>query len=783
MQPIPIEISVRGLVGFALQSGNLASGFIHPGRGVEGTRAHQKVQQMRPDGYETEVSVTHLEHHGPFEVEISGRIDGLIACGESYRIEEIKTTRSAVDEEHAQAPQHWAQAQVYGYIVAIQKNVEEVEIQLTYVDLDTWQTAEHRRSYLRGELADIFHDLLRKYLQWVSTYRAWCAKRDRSIADLSFPFRSVRKGQRELMLATYESIDAGMNLFAQAPTGIGKTISVLFPAMKGVGQGTLEKVFYLTAKTSGRAVAEKALDEMRGRGLAVKSITLTARDKICFAAPGQGSCDPERCEFAIGYFDRVGGAIEELFQIDAFTPAAIEDAARRHTVCPFELSLDLSLWADVVICDYNHLFDPRAYLKRFFVEGSGNYLFLIDEAHNLLDRARDNFSAQLRREDFRTLGRALDRRDPRLAVKLADIDECFVELENRCLAEEKGFLVDSALPEKLLSLLQSFLDAAEPGLSRTPASHRDLLFERYFDTRTFTRVSELYDGHYVTYAEKRGHDLHLKLFCRDPAPRIAEALKRGRTAVFFSATLTPLEYFRQVLGGDPDDRMLDLESPFPVENLGVLIAEGIETTYRKRAKTCDEVTEAIAAVTDRVAGNYMIYFPSFKYMDAVVERFVAARPAARIEVQRPYMSEAARAAFLELFKETSPHTLIGFAVMGGIFGEGIDLVGERLVGAVIVGVGLPQICLERDLVRQYYDDAERPGFEFAYTYPGMNRVLQAAGRVIRSAEDRGIVLLIDRRFKQSRYRRLFPSHWRVTGRVDNAEQIKTQAEDFWNGFD
>ena len=779
MPRIPVEISVRGLVGFALQSGNLASGFINPGRGAEGTRAHQKVQQMRPDGYQTEVPVTHLEHHGEFAVEVSGRIDGLIAAGDSYRIEEIKTTRRTVDEEHAQAPQHWAQAQVYGYIVAVQKDVEEVGIQLTYVNLDTWQTAEHLRNYGRDELADIFHDLLRKYLQWVSTYRKWCAQRDGSIARLRFPFPSLRKGQRELMLATYQSVDARENLFAQAPTGIGKTISVLFSAMKGIGQGKVEKVFYLTAKTSGRAVAEKALDDMRRGGLSVKSITLTARDKICFVEPGQKSCDSERCEFAIGYFDRVGGAIEELFQLDAFTPAAIEDAARRHTVCPFELSLDLSLWADVIICDYNHLFDPRAYLKRFFLEGSGNYLFLVDEAHNLLDRARDIFSAQLSKKDFRTLKRALDHRDPRLAVKLADIDECFVELEKKCLAEESEFLVESEPPSGLLPLLQSFLDTVEPSLPRAPAPYRDLLFERYFETRAFTRVAELYDEHYITYAEKRGRDLSLRLFCRDPSTRIAAALKRGMVAVFFSATLTPLEYFRQVLGGDPDDRVLELESPFPAENLEVLVANGIETTFSKRATTYVEVMEAIASVTDRAVGNYMIYFPSFKYMDAVVERFVAAHPTTRIEVQRPYMSEAQRAAFLNLFTETSRHTLVGFAVMGGIFSEGIDLVGERLVGAVIVGVGLPQICLERDLVRHYYDDAERPGFEFAYTYPGMNRVLQAVGRVIRSGNDRGIVLLIDRRFNQARYQRLFPSHWRGANMVCNAEQIRVLVDRFW----
>jgi DNA excision repair protein ERCC-2 len=293
-------------------------------------------------------------------------------------------------------------------------------------------------------------------------------------------------------------------------------------------------------------------------------------------------------------------------------------------------------------------------------------------------------------------------------------------------------------------------------------------------------VAELYDQQYVTYAEKTGRDLHLRLFCRDPSARIAEALHRGNVAVFFSATLTPLEYFRQVLGGDADDRTLDLEAPFPEENLRVLLADAVETTFRKRESTYGEVTEAIAALTDRRRGNYMAYFPSFRYMEAVVERFAAAHPAIPIEVQRRAMSEAERAAFLNLFRESNPQTMVGFAVMGGIFGEGIDLVGQRLVGAVVVGVGLPQICLERDLVRHYYDSTERSGFDFAYTYPGMNRVLQAVGRVIRSATDRGVILLIDRRFAQERYRRLFPPHWQGTTRAMDAAQIRVLVTDFWN---
>ncbi len=375
------------------------------------------------------------------------------------------------------------------------------------------------------------------------------------------------------------------------------------------------------------------------------------------------------------------------------------------------LPLDLALWADLIICDYNHLFDPRAYLKRFFLEGGGNHLFLIDEAHNLLDRARDIYSADLDRRSFRVLNRALGDPDRRIATKLAEIDVFFSDLGKRCKEEAEGTLFEDEPPHGLLSLLQDFLDPAESALSTAPAEHSDLLFDRYFATLTFMRVAELFDTHYVSYAEHRGRNPNLRLFCRDPSRRIAEALQRGSTSIFFSATLTPLEYFRQVLGGNADDGLLDLGNPFPKENLQVMLADGIETTFRKRATTCGDVTECIP-------GNYMAYFAPFRYIEAVVERFAAAHPTTHIAVRRSKMLEAERSAFLRLFDETSTETLVGFAVMGGIFSEGINLVGERLVGAVIVGVGLHQICLERDLVRNYYDAGGRPGFEIRLHLPG-----------------------------------------------------------------
>ena len=784
MPPSLIKVAVTELVGFVLRSGDLGGGgFASAARLFEGTRAHQKVQKSRPEGYQAEVSVSHLVEAEELQLEIAGRIDGLMMDGEQVLVEEIKTTEGELDPERPDNLVHWAQAKTYAYILAIQNDLNQVDIQLTYVRLEPWKVEEDRRTFSLDELTLFFEDLITRYLHWARIYHEWCLVRDPSIKALSFPFPNYRKGQRELAVATYRTIEAQSRLFVQAPTGIGKTISTLFPAVKAMGEGLVEKVFYLTAKTVVRTVAEKAIDDLRGEGLRLKSLTLTARDKICFRPEGEESCNPEECEYAIGYFDRINDALEEIFQEDAFTRPVIEEAARKHKVCPFEFSLDLSLWVDAIICDYNYVFDPRAFLKRFFAEGGGNYTFLIDEAHNLVDRAREMFSADLHKSEVMAVKRAVNKDHPKLAKQIQKINRHLLEIGKRC--EKKGeeeFWVDPELPRTLLPLLEKFLDDAEAILVRNiPAPYWDQLIDFYFQVFGFMRIAELFDEHYTTYAEKTGKEVYLRLFCIDPSKNVREALKRGSSAIFFSATLTPLEYFREILGGEDDDPLMSLDSPFPHENLRLLLADHIATTYRKRDATYGDVAESIAGAVGQRDGNYLVYFPSYRYMQEVSERFIAAHPEVEVLVQASGMSERAREEFLAVFDAENRETTVGFAVMGGIFGEGIDLVGERLVGAIIVGVGLPQICLERNLIRSYFDAQEISGFEYAYTFPGMNRVLQAAGRVIRTDEDRGMVMLVDERFGQGRYRRMFPPFWYPVHQARTPEQIEASLGMFWSG--
>ncbi len=781
-----LQTSVRDLVAFYLRSGDLGSSFVSAQRAVEGTRGHQYVQDQRPPEYRSEVHVRHRveDVESDLSLEIVGRADGVLLKGDELLVEEIKTTYSSLEQDRPDNQHHWAQAKIYAYILAEEHRPGRIEVQLTYVQLDTGEMHEDRRDFTHEELQAFFLEMAQRYLRWARIWHVWAARRNTSISTLAFPFPSFRPGQHELTEAVFETVVSSGRLFAQAPTGIGKTVSVLFPAVKALGEGEVEKIFYLTAKTSGRTVAEKAVEDMRGGGLRLKSCTITARDRICFNARDGKPCDAETCEFAIGYYDRINDAVEDTFACrDDFTRVAIEEAARKHQVCPFELGLDLSLWSDVLICDYNYVFDPKAYLRRYFMETGGNYGFLVDEAHNLVDRAREMYSAQIRRSEIRAVIKALGQDLPAVRHALGSLDHYFKTQIQRCADEGRGDgWLDRDPPEDLLPLLQRLQTEIEPVLARNrPTTWKEILTDLFFSVLSFLRVYDLFDEHYVTYGEKRGQaDLILRLYCLDPSNRIHEACKRGRSATFFSATLTPIDYFRRLLGGERADYTLELDSPFPPENLLVMIADHIDTSYRGRGMSYDDVARSIAAAVSGRRGNYMVYFPSYKYLQEVLPRFEAvAERNTLVMMQVPRMNERQKEQFLDVFNVSNPETVVGFAVMGGIFGEGIDLVGERLVGAIVVGVGLPQIGLERDLIKGYYDDHESAGFAYAYTYPGMNRVLQAAGRVIRSDVDRGLLLLIDKRFSREDYRELYLPSWGTPKQTRNVEEIGEAVDAFW----
>lgn len=777
----PHTVSVHGLVEFVLQSGDIVpGGFQKRDRAQAGTQGHKQVQRSRPPGYTSEVEIAFLVENTGVPLEVRGRIDGIYADAVPPILEEIKTTTLSlelVDEEFN--PLHWAQAQCYAFMYASQQHLDEIGVHLTYFHLDSRQEKTFSRRFTLAELESFFYRLARTYLEWISRVGAWQAGRDRSIQALAFPYAAFRPGQREMAVAVYKAIRASDRLYVQSPTGVGKTIAALFPAVKALGQGLATKIFYLTAKTSGRQVAERALEDMRQAGLELKSVTLTAKEKICFCPPV--NCDPEICPFARGYFDKVKQALLELDARQAFTRPVIEEVARQYQVCPFEFSLDVSLWVDCIICDYNYAFDPRVYLHRFFDFTGEPYIFLIDEAHNLPERAREMYSAEIEKQAVLDLQRALKAHLPALAKKLSALNKVLLETRKRCQAQGTPALVEHALPEELLNLVREFHQAAEDWLAlNQPAEFRQELLDFFFTCNNYLRTSEYFDTFYVSYFERQGSSgLKAKLFCLDPAPMLAGPLARSQSAIFFSATLLPMEYFTRLLTGEAEHPQRIFQSPFPIENACLLVHNQIATRYAQRADSYAAVAEAIAAVCRTHVGNYLVFFPSYAYLEAVLEPLQEHLPPGELLIQERAMSEGERQAFLEQFTAGNQETLIGLAVMGGVFGEGIDLVGERLIGAVVVGVGVPQVGLERDLIKTHFDQLSGNGFAFAYQYPGFNRVLQATGRVIRTETDRGVIVLIDERFTHTRYRRLFPAHWRGFQVVQSSAEIQEKLARFW----
>jgi Rad3-related DNA helicase len=795
-------ISVRDLVEFVLRQGDLGGEreFVGSDRALAGIRGHQKIQRSRPTGYLTELPVEYRVETEEFTLRIRGRIDGLLITSQQVLLEEIKTVQGTWDHKADQL--HWAQSKFYAFMHAQEHGLKELVLQLVYLELPAGKVTEFRQTISFVELSDFFTTTTAAYVDWLRERHHWCLARNASTAALAFPFLDYRPGQRELAVAVYRVLANGGRLFLAAPTGIGKTISVLFPAVKALGEGKLERIFYLTARTVGRAIAEKALVDLRRAGLKLRTVTLTAKEKVCVREGHP--CDPLTCPLALGYYDRVKPAIREVLEREEITRAILEEVGQKHQVCPFELSLDVSVWADAIICDYNYVFDPQVYLRRHFAEDGGAYGFLVDEAHNLVDRARDMFSADLDGSEILDVKRAIKQGAPRCAKALTQLHSAMRKLGNATgshedsfeasdtavelnlfpvkpaaiRSEDKGVSTSPEFPDSLIEPLETALDEAENWLVKNqPAEFREALLGLYFRMHSFRRIAELYDERFVTIVESEPA-MNVRQFCLDPSVLLRKALARGNAAIFFSATFTPIDYYRTLLGGAPEDPVLQLASPFPSENLAVLIQDRIQTHFKGRAESLEDVVEAIGTLVQGRRGNYLVYFPSYQYLNDTLQVFQIRHPSVPILVQRPGMTEPERDAFLNAFSVDHGETLVGFAVLGGIFGEGIDLVGERLIGAVIVGVGLPQLCVERNLIRDYFQQQNAAGFEYAYTFPGMNRVLQAIGRVIRSETDHGVVLLIDARFNETRYRRLFPAWWKYL-RVRHSAALREAIGSFW----
>lgn len=780
-QPL-IRISVRNLVEFILRSGDIDNRIAAADKDAMllGGKIHRKIQRRMGADYHAEVTLKYEVPCKGFILSVEGRADGIIDTPSGIVIDEIKGVLKDLDMIKKPVAVHLAQAKCYAYIYASQKKLEEIGVQMTYCNMETEEIKRFQNVYVYEELDRWFWELIGKYEKWAKYQIRWKEKRNASIKEVGFPF-AYREGQRDLTASVYRTILRKKKLFIQAPTGVGKTISTVFPAVKAVGEGLGEKIFYLTAKTITRTVAWQAFDILKEQALRMKVLVLTAKEKICFCE--ETNCNPEACPYAKGHYDRVNDAVYELLTTsDEMNREILEEQARKWKVCPHEMSLDVSEWVDAVICDYNYVFDPNAHLRRFFGEGiSGEYLFLIDEAHNLVERGRSMYSAKLCKEDFLKVKRLVKDEDVKLAKRISECNQQLLTLKREC--EDYQVLNSvSHIYLKLLNLmgeLERFLEDCKK------EDLRKEVLDFYFDVRRFVATHDRLDENYMIYSEllNNGH-FEIHLFCVNPAKNLQEFLDKGNSTVFFSATLLPIHYYKKLLSTASDDYAIYAESPFDMEKRLLLLGTDVSTKYTRRGEdTYRRYAEYLYQVALAKHGNYIAFFPSYRFMEDVHEEFLVIVSQGSVEVddviQSQYMSEEAREIFLENFEEDREHSLMGFCVMGGIFSEGIDLTGEQLIGAVIVGTGLPQVCRERKLLKQYFDEHGFHGFDYAYLYPGMNKVLQSAGRVIRTQEDRGVVLLLDDRFLDMRYREVFPREW---GNYKLCRQENTAGfmKEFWS---
>jgi len=776
-----VKIAIKKLVEFILRQGSIDSRFTGTDRALLGSRIHRKLQKEAGKNYKSEQFLTMDICEADILYTVHGRADGIIREQDTVTIDEIKTVSTPIeliDENYSKA--HWAQGCFYGYIVCKNENLSQINIQLTYYNIDTDEVKRIIKLFNVKQLEEIVYNVLKEYRKWAVLSNEWKDRRNTSLRELQIPFTQYRQGQRQLAVAVYKIIRDNDRLFACAPTGTGKTMSTIFPSLKAMGENLTDKVFYLTAKTVTSVAANEALGIIYNKmpDIALKTLTVTAKDKACFLE--KRKCDPVSCPYAKDYFDKINNALyDALQQNNVFSPEVIENVARQNSLCPYELSLDISEWCDVIICDYNYLFDPQARLQRFFENRKGEYTFLIDEAHNLPDRAREMYSCQIDKKSYFEIKKSTDKKEKKLIKSLNAINNMFIDYRHKFDNLEDNRLVLQELPSDIEKPLRNFIKEAADYFDKHKKEEPDENLQTlYFESKFFIKILEEYNEKYVTIISKYGDNVVIKLYCTDPSENIDSCLDSGNSAVAFSATLNPVAYYKHQIGGI--GQMISVQSPFPQENLGLFVADRISTRYTDREKSIEEITNMIYTVVSQKKGNYIVYFPSYSYMAAGYENFCEKYNAIKTVIQQKDMTQEQRTEFISQFDRKNADTLVGFCVMGGIYGEGIDLTGDRLIGCIIVGVGLPQINPQLNTLMDYYDKQGENGFAYAYQYPGMNKVMQAAGRVIRTENDRGVVLLIDSRFTTDRYITNMPRHWSHLKTVRNSSDLKEKIKDFWN---
>lgn len=797
-----IRISVRNLVEFVLRSGDLDNRRTAGAKKEAmqaGSRLHRKIQKRMGSSYRAEVNLKHQVQEDGFQILVEGRADGIITEPAGVTIDEIKCIYMDLERLEEVDSVHLAQALCYGYFYCCDQRLDAVDIQITYCNIETEQIRRFKESRSFESLEQWFTGLIHEYVKWARYLYHHGLRRQECLKELPFPY-PYREGQKELAVDVYRSIVRKRNLFIQAPTGVGKTLSTIYPSLKAMGEGHGEKLFYLTAKTITRSVAEEAFEILRKRGnLYFNTVTITAKEKLCVME--KPDCNPEYCPRAKGHYDRVNDAVYQILgEVDSITRDKVLEYGEKYQICPFEFCLDISSWVDGIICDYNYVFDPNVRLKRYFAESEPgrSYLFLVDEAHNLVTRAREMYSASLIKEDVLLVKRILKPHSGagRVVELLEKCNKRFLELKRSYGTENVEGVVHrqvlgseyELLPDiNLLALnLMSMFGELETFMNENGEfSDRDLVLDFYFRARDFLYVYDRLDDNYRIYAMICSDgSFMVKLLCVNPAVNLKECLDKGTSTLFFSATLLPVSYYKELLSGNQEEYAVYADSPFSPENRLVLAASDVSSRYSRRGPwEYEKIVDYICKIVGGKKGNYMVFCPSYLYLGEIEGRLARRQEEGKLDfiwrAQHGRMSEEEREGFLKSFEEERTSSMAALCVMGGIFSEGIDLKEERLIGAIIIGTGLPQVNTEQEILKDYFDEHQGRGFDYAYQYPGMNKVMQAAGRVIRTSGDKGIIALLDDRFLNEESVALFPREW-GTYTIVNRFNVEQAVKEFWS---
>lgn len=771
------KVSVRELVAFVHNEESIDNRKQSNHTALEGSKIHRKLQQSMDENYQSEVSLKTVYQGKQFDIQLEGRCDGIWQKENQIIIDEIKTGEHTFEQLEDETLQLFmAQAKIYAYIYALQEKLEEVVVMVRYFCTQDEKIDEYQNQYSFDELNNYYQETMKEYEKWLIFLDKYRQNRQKKLQALQFPYNNYRKGQRELSIAVYRTLSQEKCLFMEAPTGTGKTLSTLFPALKAMGEYNQGRIFYLTAKTITRQVALDTMKLFEEQQSEIKTIEISAKEKICFM--NECKCNPDYCPFAKNYYQKQKLAIWDLLNNGHFySREQISEVAKKYECCPFELSLDLSLYSDVIVCDYNYLFDPQVYLKRFFELEETDSYFLVDEGHNLISRAREMYSKALSLQLIKDFKKLL----PKHHRKHHKILQQFIEYceESRKLLKDRDYLFQKELPDKLIDLGYRWSEYFRDFLLELKDEIPTWLQNLYFDLMSFLKISEYYDDHFSFLVELVNHELQFKILCLDPAHFIKQKLDFGKGSVLFSATLSPVQYYQNLLVGHTDDLTFRQSSPFNQNQFQVLVADYLPMTYKYRSQVVDSLCELIKKATDIKAGNYFCFFPSFSYMEEVYQRYIQLYPEAEVLIQSRELKDVEKEAFLANFQAQNEQVVLGFCVLGGVFSEGIDLKKNRLIGSIIVSVGLPQISKEQEELKRYFDEKNQQGFYYIYQLPGFNKMMQAAGRVIRTEEDRGVILLIDQRFSRKDYMQLYPSHWSKGVVVHDLSSMLNQLKQFW----